>query len=200
VAVGYRLAPEHKWPAPIEDAKTAIRFLRENAKKYDIDPERVGAFGFSAGGHIAALLGTTTKEDGFDGPLYPEQSSQVKCVVDFFGPTDMTLFSETPAIEKAYMVPLFGKRFESEPETYKKASPLYHVNKTNSPFLICHGNADLIVPIIHSERFANKLKEANVPSRLITVNGKGHGWGGQDALDTRTEAIKFFDEYLKAKK
>src|SRR5438552_11290743 len=99
VAVQYRLAPKSKWPAQIEDAKTSIRFLRENAKKYDLDPERIGAFGFSAGGHIAALLGTVDKDAGLDGKLYPEQSSAVKCVVDYFGPTDMTLYSETPGHE-----------------------------------------------------------------------------------------------------
>src|SRR4051812_34937100 len=94
-SVGYRLAPKHKFPAQIEDAKTAVRFLRANAAKFHIDPDRIGAMGFSAGGHIAALLGTADKSAGFEGDLYPEQSSRVSCVVDFFGPTDLMLYCET---------------------------------------------------------------------------------------------------------
>lgn len=200
VSVGYRFAPEYKFPAQIEDAKTAIRFLRANAKKYDIDPEHVGAFGFSSGGHIVAMLDVTNKEDGFDGPLYPEQSSKVNCVVDFFGPTDLVLYTEASGIESAYMVPLLGTRYAKDPELYKKASPLYHVSKDAAPILILHGTLDVIVPIIHSERFYNKLVEAKVPAKIITVRGKGHGWSGEKAQETRDEAIKFFDEYLKGKK
>ncbi len=200
VSVQYRLAPDHKWPAQIEDAKTAIRFLRENAKAYDIDPEHMGAFGFSAGGHIAALLGTTDSDDGLDGKLYPNQSSEVQCVVDYFGPTDMTLYAESPGLEKGYMVPLFGKKMAAAPDIYKQASPLYHVKKTNAPILICHGTADLIVPIIHSERFLDKLEAAKVPCRMISVKGKGHGWTGDPAVECRKESMKFMDQYLKVKK
>lgn len=200
VSVSYRLAPTHKWPAPLEDAKTAIRFLRANAAKYDIDPDQVGAFGFSAGGHIAALLGTVEKDAGLEGTLYPEQSSKVKCVVDWFGPTDMTLYAESIGLEKAYMVPFLGAKFADKPDLYKQASPICHVCKDNAPFLIIHGTADVIVPIIHSERFLDKLTEAKVPARMISVKGKGHGWEGQPAIDCRNESIKFFDGHLKGKK
>jgi acetyl esterase/lipase len=200
VSVQYRLAPKHKWPAQIEDAKTAIRFLRENAKKYDINPDKIGAFGFSAGGHLAALLGTVTKDAGLEGTLYPEQSSAVQCVVDYFGPTDMSLFTAAPGIEAGFMVPLLGARIAAKPQVYKEASPLYHVKKTNSPFLIVHGTADVIVPIIHSERFHDKLVAAGVSSKMIPIKGKGHGWSGDTAIETRTEAFKFFDEQFSVKK
>jgi acetyl esterase/lipase len=200
VSVQYRLAPKGKWPAQIEDAKTSIRFLRENAKKYDLDPNRIGAFGFSSGGHIAALLGTVDKDAGLEGKLYPGQSSEVQCVVDYFGPTDMTLYAESPGIEAGFMVPLFGFKFAQHEDVYKKASPLYHVKKTNAPFLIVHGTADLIVPIIHSERFHDKLVAAGASSRLISVKGKGHGWTGDTAVETRKEAMKFFDDQLKVTK
>jgi acetyl esterase/lipase len=200
VSASYRLAPTHKWPAQIEDAKTAIRFLRANAKKYDIDPEHVGAFGFSAGGHIVALLGTVDKSEGLEGTLYPEHSSKVQCVVDYFGPTDLTLYAESDGLEKAYMKPFLGAKFKDKPDVYKQASPLFHVKSNAAPTLIVHGTADVIVPIIHSERFLEKLTEANVPSRMITVKGKGHGWEGQPAVDARIESVKFFDSYLKAKK
>lgn len=200
VSASYRLAPANKWPAPLEDAKTAIRFLKANAKKYDIDPGKVGVFGFSAGGHIAALLGTVDKDAGFEGSLYPGQTSTVNCVVDYFGPTDMTLYAESAGLEKSFMVPFLGAKFADKPDVYKQASPINYVSKDDPPFLIMHGTADLIVPIIHSERFLDKLKAADVPARLVSVKGKGHGWEGQPAIDCRKDAIKFFDEHLKAKK
>lgn len=199
-SVGYRLAPEHKWPAQIIDAKTAVRFLRANAKLYDIDPTKVGAFGFSAGGHIAALLGVTDQSSGLEGELFKEQSSQVNCVVDYFGPTDMSLYAESPGLESGFMVPLLGARYAKKPEVYKEASPLYHVSKDDAPILIFHGTVDVIVPIIHSERFYDKLQEAKVPSRLVCVQGKGHGWGGQTAIDNRKETLRFFDKHLKGAK
>ena len=200
VAVQYRLAPQYKWPAQIVDAKTSIRFLRENAKKYDIDPDHIGAFGFSAGGHIAALLGTVEKNEGLEGKLYLDESSAVECVVDYFGPTDMSLFCETPGIESAFMVPLFGCKYASHEDVYKQASPLYHVKKTSAPTLICHGTADIIVPIIHSERFYDKLQSLGVKSKLIEEKGKFHGWTGEAAVETRDASMKFFDEQLKVKK
>jgi acetyl esterase/lipase len=195
-AVSYRLAPKNKWPAQIEDCKTAVRFLRANAEKYGIDPQRIGAMGFSAGGHLAALLGTTGPDAGFDGTLYDEHSSCVQCVVDFFGPADLCLFCEAPGIEAAYFRPLLGARFQEKPELYKKASPIEHVSKDAPPFLIIHGTADLIVPVIHSERLHEKLTQAGVPSELITVKGVGHGWGGDNALRTTEAAVEFLTKHL----
>ena len=108
-SVTYRLAPGAKFPAQIEDAKTAVRFLRTNAKKYDLDPDKFAALGFSAGGHLAALLGTTDSKAGFDGTEYPDVSSKVQAVVDFFGPTDMVLYCETPLANESFMAPFLGK-------------------------------------------------------------------------------------------
>ena len=199
VSVGYRLAPKNKFPAQIEDAKTAVRYLRANAKALNLDPTRIAALGFSAGGHLAALLGTTDSGAGFEGTLYHEQSSQVQCVVDFFGPADLSLYSETEGIEKAFMVPLLGARYASQPNIYKKASPIEHVTKESAPFLIIHGTADVIVPVIHSERLHDKLIAAGARSELVTVSGKGHGWGGEPAVETMGTAIKFLKAELKAK-
>lgn len=199
VSVGYRLAPKAKFPAQIEDAKTAVRFLRTNAKAYGLDPDHIAALGFSAGGHLAALLGTTDKDAGFEGSLYPTQSSRVQCVVDFFGPTDLTLYTESEGIEKAYMAPLLGARYSAKPEVYKKASPLEHVSKDDPPVLIFHGTADIIVPIIHSERFQKKLTDCGVKCELKTIPGEGHGWTGPVLAETMTATKKFLDAHLKAK-
>lgn len=197
-AVSYRLAPKHKWPAQIIDAKTAVRYLRANADQYDLDPQRISALGFSAGGHLAALLGTTGNDSDFEGDLYREHSSEVQCVVDFFGPADLSLFSETPGIEAAYFKPLFGKLYRAEPELYKKASPIEYCHDKCPPFLILHGTADIIVPVIHSERFHDKLLKAGVKSELFKVRGGGHGWGGEDAERTTQVTLKFLNEQFLA--
>jgi acetyl esterase/lipase len=196
VAVGYRFAPENKFPAQIEDAKTAVRFLRANAAKFDIDPDRIAALGVSAGGHLASLLGTADESAGFEGKLYPEHSSRVQCVVDFFGPSDLTLYAETPGVERAYFAPLLGGRARDNFELYKKASPLEYVSKDDPPFLIVQGTADLLVPAIHSERLHEKLTAAGVEAKLITVKGKGHGWGGEEAARTTETTIQFLNEQL----
>jgi len=198
VSVSYRLVPKDRFPAQIQDVRTAIRFLRLNAKEYNIDPDRIGILGFSSGGHLAALAGTAAKD--LDGPLYPEQSSRVQCVVDFFGPADLSLYSETPGVEKAAIVPLLGATSKQNPAIFKKASPLEHVTKDAPPFLILHGTADIIVPMIHSERLHAKLKEAGVESELFVFKGRGHGWDGEDSLTTSAVAAKFLNTHLgKAK-
>ena len=200
VSASYRLAPKAKFPAQIEDAKTAIRFLRENAKTYDIDPERVGVAGFSAGGHLALLAGLADSSAGLEGTLFPEQSSAVKCVVSFFGPTDLSLYATSPGLEDGYMVPFLGKECKLDGTIYKKASPIDYVTKNAPPVLMIHGTFDLIVPIVHSERMLKKLQDAGTTAELVIVPGGGHGWGGQTMAKTTRDALKFLDEHLKGKK
>ncbi len=197
-SVSYRLAPKHKYPAQIEDAKTAVRFLRANAKKYDLDPERVGALGFSAGGHLALLLGTTTTTDGFDGKQLPDESSKVQCVIDFFGPTDISLYSETPGLAESFIAGFLGKECLHDSSYYKRASPLEYVTKQAAPTLIIHGTFDLVVPIIHSERLHTKLKAEGVPTEFVKLPWKGHGWEDRDASRTAAKAtLDFLDAHLK---
>ena len=197
VTASYRLAPKYKWPAQIEDAKTVVRFLRANAAKYKLDPAKLGVLGFSAGGHLAAMLGTTDKDAGFDGGLFPNESSRPQCVVDYFGPADLPLYAESPGIEAAYFRSFLGGRFKDVPEVYKKASPMEYASKNAAPILIVHGTADVIVPVIHSERFHKKLTEAGAASELITVPGMGHGWGGAESERTTAATLKFLAKQLK---
>jgi acetyl esterase/lipase len=196
-SVEYRLAPKHQFPAQIIDAKTAVRFLRTNANRYDVNPDRIAALGFSAGGHLAALLGTTDSDAGFDGDQYREVSSRVQCVVDFFGPTDLTLYTESESVEKAWMKPLLGTSYSTKPEVYRKASPTEYVSKDDPPFLILHGTADVIVPIIHSERFSAKLKAVGVPVEFVSVDGKGHGWD-DPTNSTMNTVTRFLALHLRA--
>jgi acetyl esterase/lipase len=197
-SVGYRLAPKNKFPAQIQDAKTAVRYLRANAKELNIDPDRIAAMGFSAGGHLAALLGTACDVPEFEGGLYPDQSSRVNCVVDFFGPADLSLYAETPGIEKAFFVPLLGQKSADRPDLYKLASPIAHVTRNSPPFLLVHGTIDLVVPALHSERLHDRLVAAGVKAELICVPGAGHGWGGPTAAKTLDTAMRFLDAELKA--
>jgi acetyl esterase/lipase len=199
-SVGYRLAPKHKFPAQIRDARASVRFLRADAKKYSIDPDRFAACGFSSGGHLALLLGMANGVEGWDAGGHTDQSSKVQCVVDFFGPTDLSLYAATPALEDAYMVPVFGKVAKTDPDVYKKASPINYVSKESPPALLLHGNFDLIVPIIHSERLQMKLREEKVEVEMITVRGEGHGWGGAALASTTEDTIRFLDKHLKGKK
>lgn len=200
VSASYRLAPKHKFPAQIQDARAAVRFLRANAKEFGIDPNRVAAGGFSAGGHLALLLGLAGEVEGWDAGGNLKESSKVQCVVDFFGPADLSLYAVSPGVEDAYMVPVFGKAVKTDPKVYKTASPITYVSKAAPPVLIFHGNFDLVVPIIHSENMLKALKDAGATAELVTVRGEGHGWGGPVLTRTTADALKFLDTHMKGKK
>lgn len=196
-SISYRLAPKHKFPSQIEDAKTAVRFLKANADKYRLDAERVAAFGFSSGGHLACLLATTAGNKELAGSLLADQDDSICCAVNFFGPTDLSLYCECPGIERSYFVPLLGAKLKEQPALYATASPLTYASKLSSPILTLHGTADLIVPVIHAERLHKKLLEAGAKSVFIPVKGKGHGWEGPTAVQTLQEAVRFLNEHLQ---
>lgn len=198
-SASYRLAPKHRFPAQIEDARTAVRFLRANAKTFNLNPDKLGAGGFSAGGHLALLLGLADK-DAFKNDDLPQHSSRVNCVVSFFGPTDLSLYSASEGVEDAYMVPFLGKACKTDKTVYAKASPLEYATKDDPPVLMIHGTFDFVVPIVHSERMLKKLQDVGVKSDLITVKGEGHGWDGKTAAKTTDDTIRFLDEHLKGKK
>jgi len=115
VSVGYRLAPDAVFPAQIEDAKTAVRFLRAHADKYHIDKDRIGAMGWSAGGHLACLLGLTDPKAGLEGTECPKESSRVLAVVDYFGPTDLAGFAKDDTAQRGMLGPFIGSKFADNP-------------------------------------------------------------------------------------
>lgn len=200
-AVSYRLAPKYQFPAMIEDARSAVRFLRADAKKYRIEPDKFAAMGLSAGGHLALLCGMCDKSAGFDVGENLNVSGKVQCVIDFFGPTDLKLYSESEGIEDGYLVPVFGKKCKSDPSVFKKASPMTYVCKDCAPVLILHGNLDLIVPIKHSEMLEKALKDAGVCTEMVTVPFGGHGgWSTREMAKPTAEMFKFLDDHLKEKK
>jgi len=127
--VGYRLVPNARFPAQIEDCKAAVRWLRANAAKYHMNPDRIGAIGPSAGGHLACLLGITDKKGGLEGSGgNPDHSSRVQAVVSFFGRTNFTRKTWTNQLEEEVFVPLIGASFDDKPELYKRISPIAYVS------------------------------------------------------------------------
>lgn len=198
VAVTYRLVPTAGFPAQIEDCKAAVRWLRANAKKYKVDPDRIGAVGMSAGGHLVALLGTTVKEDGLEGSGgNAEFSSGVQAVISFFGPSDLSERAWNPQLEKSLIEPLVGGSFADKPELYKKASPVTYIRKGAPPFLLFHGTADKVVPVSQSRILAEKLKAAGVSVKLVEIEGADHGWAGPKLLESIEQSVKFLEEHLK---
>jgi acetyl esterase/lipase len=200
-SVSYRLAPRNKFPAMIEDARSAIRFLRSNAKTYRADPDRFAALGFSSGGHLALLAGLCDKSVGFDVGENLDVSGKVQCVIDFFGPTDLTLYAKSEGIEDGYLVPVFGKECKTDPAVYKKASPTTYVSKDAPPILFLHGTLDLIVPVKHSETMYKALVDAGAVAEIHTVSLAGHGgWNDRDMSKAQTVAFDFLETHLRGKK
>lgn len=198
VTLEYRMAPAHRFPAAVQDVKAAVRYLRANADKLHIDPNHIGAIGFSAGAHLSMMLGTMEKSDGLDdvGDAQ-DQSSKVQAVVSFFGPTDLT--AEYPDRSKAIVKQFIGGDKQEMPDAYRKASPITYVSSTTAPMLLFQGTADILVPYAQAELMATALQNAHVPGRVELILGANHGWGGAEFARTTRESVEFFDQYLKGK-
>lgn len=197
--VGYRLVPKAFFPAQIEDVKCAVRYLRANAEKWGVDPKRIGATGFSAGGHLSMILGVMGKGDGLEGEGgHAEQDSQVNAVVAFFGPTDFVNV-EFPEASRGIVSRWLGGAREEKKEEYRKASPITYVSKGDAPTLLIQGTKDPLVPHDQAYRMADALTAAGVPGRVDLILGAGHGWGGAELLRTADITYAYFDSILKKK-
>jgi acetyl esterase/lipase len=212
VSIDYRLSGEAKWPAQINDCKAAVRWIRANSKKYKLNPDRIAAWGGSAGGHFSALLGTSGDvkelEDSTLGN--PQQSSRMQAVVDWFGPTDFLNMDEQlreSGVENPmrHSVPgspeseLFGKNIVDAPELVKESDPDTYVSSDDPPFLIQHGLEDNLVPYQGSVLLAGKLgkalgyKKVSLELFPATRHG-GEAFGTEENLN---RVFTFLDEYLK---
>jgi acetyl esterase/lipase len=170
-AIDYRLVPLYPWPAQIEDAKCAVRFLRADAAALGIDPNRIGAWGSSAGGHLVAMLGTTGPDAGFDVGQYGDRSSRVEAVVDMFGPTDLNQMGDSNAFGRTVLQIAFGGASAADRAA---ASPVSYVAPGDPPFLVLQGTDDLLVRPHHSSDLAQRLLAARVPATLVMVAHTGH--------------------------
>lgn len=200
-SVDYRLAPNWKFPAQIQDVACAVRYLRVHAGDLGIDPAHIGAYGGSAGGHLVALLGTAD-DDAFGDDCPWEVSSRVQAVVDMFGPADFSLFEFNHNASKAAQV--FGAQGADDP-ILLRASPVTWVSPDDPPFLILHGDRDPVVPLEQSLSLYEHLLAAGVPVELVVVTNAGHGFKPIDRpiYPSRSEIsdliASFFDRYLKTR-
>ena len=189
-SLNYRLSQDAPFPAQIQDCKAAVRWLRAHAAEYRIDRDRFVAWGDSAGGHLAALLGTTGDDPG-EGP--PRESSRVQAVIDWYGRADLSRVCTDPAMAEHAVARLLGGSGPAVTDIARKASPIAHVSPDDPPFLIMHGDRDATVPVQQSEAFAEALQRAQVPVTLVILSGAGHG--GEEFL--RPERVRLIDAFLR---
>lgn len=188
VSINHRASVEAKYPAQINDVKAAVRYVRGNAAKYGFDTSFVGITGFSSGGHLSSLAGTTngvkTKKFGkvkidIEGSLgaYTKESSRVDAVVDFFGPIDVSRMErcETYKDDKSPEAVLLGCSPSQNPDLSKSLNPMSYIDKNDPKFLVIHGDADPVVPYCQSEFFAKALSDKGVLEDFITVPDGNHG-------------------------
>ena len=181
-SVDYRLSTVARFPAQIHDIKAAIRFLRAKGKDYGIDPSKIVIAGSSAGGHLAALIGVTNGDKQLEGDLgdHREQTSAVQGIISFFGGSDLTtilnqstpkaLEMRVPALEL-----LLGNHPDKAAEIAKLASPVFHVDKSDPPLLLFHGDRDPQMPINQAHQLEGAYEEAGLPVRFKVLHGAGHG-------------------------
>jgi acetyl esterase/lipase len=193
--LNYRLSQEAAWPAQLHDCKAAIRYLRGHADTYGIDPDHLGVIGVSAGGHLAAMLGTTDKIKDLEGDLgpFPKLSSGVQCVVNFFGPADF-LTMNGDVLTPNPITQLLGGDAATLKEKAKQASPVTWISKTSAPFFTAHGTKDPLVPYSQAEKLHSGLVAVGVETHLIKMVGGGHGFASDD-LNQRIR--QFLDNHLR---
>jgi len=202
-SINYRLTHEAVFPAQIFDCKAAIRWLRAHAQEYHIDPDRVGVWGSSAGGHLVALLGTSGDVKALEGDLgNPEQSSRVQAVCDWFGPTDFLTMRQQASERRRRLdaarpsaeLQLIGGTIDERRGLAVLASPVTYVSEDDPPFLIAHGDSDPVVPVQQSQLFHDALKKAGVDSALLVLEGQGHGFRSRGPHEA---AVAFFERTLR---
>lgn len=211
-AAEYRTVPD-RYPALINDAKAAVRYLRAHARQFGIDPQRIGVIGDSAGGYVAQMMGTTNGENQFDTGDFTEVSSDVQAAVTIYGISNLMNIGEgyseaiqevhkSPAVTEALLIhgPAFadfaGEIILSDSQKALEASPIGHIKQGMPPFLIMHGSADKLVSPVQSEQFYRALTEKGNQADFIEVEGAGHGdlyWFQPAVID---KVVRWFKEHL----
>ncbi len=180
-SVEYRLSTMAKYPAQIDDCRSALRWLQSNTSRFNLDPHRIFLAGDSAGGHLAALLGIE------------ERAPRIRAVCAIYPATDLTGFPNKDR-PSGFLPDLLGGSVNQKLSLAREGSPVNHITSSAPPFLIIHGDKDTLVPIAQSHELAQKLQEAGVSARLEIVHGAGHGFS---LTPTQIgEVSKFFKERL----
>ena len=206
MTIDYRLMPRYAFPKCLHDSKAAVRWLRLHAAELNVDTDRIAAFGESAGGHLAAFLAATRADDRFEGSENPGASSAIRAAISLYGPVDLTCYRDMPShgpfqnITRRFMVD-FGGREGLAPEgtSWEAASPITYASPETAPILFVHGEKDKLVHFEQPRRFYDRLRELGVPTQLIAVPNRGHGfdyvrWRQRGAIFG--EMLSFLSEHL----
>ena len=189
-AVRHGSSPRYPMSAIVSDVRRAVRFIRQHAGEYGVDPKRIGVFGASAGGQLALLLGTTADSgDPSASDAVLRESSRVAAVVAYFPPTDLSRWG-TQRIRQAFAA---MRLTEAEAAEY---SPIRFVSPGAAPSLIVHGDADTNVPMVEGETMHGALTKAGVPASFIRIEGAGHGFAGADLERVNAAMVQWFERHL----
>jgi acetyl esterase/lipase len=176
VSIDYRLSGEASFPAAVEDSKCAVRWLRAHAQEYNINPDRVGVWGGSAGGHLSLMVATA---DGFESDNgWPAYSSKVQAACSYWGPSDLVAIGvafDRGLIQNSAAIEFIGGTYSEMSQVYWLASPLYHVSADDPPLLLVHGELDPVVPHSQSVVIYEAYRDTDLEVTLVTVSGAGHG-------------------------
>lgn len=210
-ACEYRAVP-NKFPALLEDAKAAVRWMRAHASEFGVDANRIGLLGDSAGGYVVQMAGATNGEKNWDVGDFKEVSSDVQAVVSIYGISDLTTIGEgignenvhaSAAVTEALLLngPAFkdfaGASVNADPQKVKAASPIGHVDGTEPPFLLMHGSGDKVVSPLQSKKMFEALQNKKVEAEYVLVRGAEHGdlpWYQPGVI---SRVVNFFDRHLK---
>jgi acetyl esterase/lipase len=195
-AVRHGSSPKFSIPEAVSDVRRAVRFIRKHAGKYEVDPERLGVFGLSAGGHLSLMLGTAADQGKTNAPDPVErESSRVAAVVAVVAPTDLRIMVwDAPDHLPAY------KRFPAldlEMDQAADNSPIVHVTDDDAPTLLIAGDQDELVPIAHSENILKAFQQKGVVAELLVIKGAGHGFQGEDQKKAFDALADWFEKHLK---
>ena len=202
-SVDYRLSPVARFPAQVHDIKAAVRFLRAREKEFGYGATRIAVAGNSAGGHLAALVGVTNGNSELEGDVGQDRSqkSDVQAIVSLYGMSDLTtiLAQSTPhglEVRVPALQLLLGGQPQDVPDLARLASPVFHVDATDPPLLLIHGDQDPQAPINQSHELQGRYEALHLPHRFVVLHGSGHG--GKFVDETRSELMAaFLKEHLK---
>lgn len=196
-SIDYRFATQAVFPAQIQDCNRAVSYLVDNADEYGFDTDRIAVMGFSAGGHLAAMMGLS-KNDDIPGFFMPNSNTSFhfKAVVDFYGPAELILFpgANDPKSPEALLI---GDAPLDRPDLAKVASPVTYVDENDPPFLIVHGEKDDLVSPRQSQLLHSWLNVKRVQNDLIIVKDAPHFGEMFDVDEIRTKVLAFLEKYLK---
>ena len=205
VAVEYRLSDEALFPAALHDVKAGVRWVHANAAQWGIDPARIGVFGVSAGGHLAALLAATSGQPWYDGGLGPAAgSTAIACAVAFFPPSDLPRLM-APGEDVSWKIKLAVRRMvggdpatdAAAAELARRASPVQLISSRHAPLLLVHGTDDDLIPVQHSIDYSEALLRQGVDAHLRAVVGFNHGNMLLADAEVRRDMHAFLDRVLK---